>query len=119
MLLVSESILSEDTGRVWYTERHHWAAGPAKNRAQLMPAGTRTLIIDSTFPITEVTGVNKATWEFLRLHKKNPELLLAEGRNGAAVEARTSCAARPARDTKASLTEGSDWHCRFTGARFI
>lgn len=103
MLLVSETVLSEDTGRVWYTERHHWAAGPAKNRAQLMPAGTRAfLIIDSTFPITEVTGVNKATWGFLQLHKKNPEFLLADGRNGAAVEARASCAARPARDTKVS-----------------
>lgn len=76
-----------------------------------MPAGTRAfLIIDSTFPIIEVTGVNRATWGFLLLHKKNPELLLAEGRNGAAVEARTSCAARSARDTKVSLTEGSDWH---------
>lgn len=72
-----------------------------------MPARTRAfLIIDSTFPTTEVTGVNKATWGFLQLHKKNPEFLLADGRNGAAVEARTSCAARPARDTKVSRQRG-------------
>lgn len=111
MLLVSETIPSEVTGRVWPTERHHWSAGAAKNRAQLMPAGTSAfLIVGSTFPITGVTGGERGGYMgFLQLPKKSPELPLSEGRNGAAVEAKTSCALGPAKDTEVSLTKESNW----------